>query len=59
MKNYIEKLAQSRQTVLIYLPGKGYVHARVESIDDDMVTIDPEKDTKTILHYTLVSVKQE
>jgi hypothetical protein len=59
MKEYIEKLAENRQTMLIFLPGKGYVHARIESIDDDMVTIDPEKDTKTIMHYTQVSVKQE
>lgn len=59
MKNFIEQLAQSRQTILIYVPDTGYIHARVESIDDDMVIIDPEKDRKVIMHYTQVTVKQD
>ena len=59
MKNYIEQLAQNRQALLVNVPGAGYVHARIESIDDDMVTIDPEKDTKIIMHYTQISVKQD
>jgi len=59
MKAFIERLVENRETVLVNVPGSGYVHARVESIQEDIVTIDPEKGSKIILHYTQFSVKLE
>ncbi len=59
MKEFIKRLAENQKTLLIHVPGKGYIHAKVKSIDDDLVTIDPEKDTKIVMHYSHFSAKQE
>jgi hypothetical protein len=59
MKEFIKRLVANQKTLLIHVPGKGFVHGKVESIDDDIVTIDPEKDTKIVMHYSRFSVKQE
>ena len=59
LKALIEHPAERNRTVLAYVPGKGYVWVRVVSIEDDMVTLDPEKGNRIILHYTQFSIKQE
>ena len=59
LKELIEQLAESNRTVLAYVPGKGYVWVKVASLEDDMVTLDPEKGNRVVLHYTRFSLKQE
>ena len=59
LKELIEHLADSNRTVLAHVPGKGYVWVKVASLEDDMVTLDPEKGNRVIIHYTHFSIKQE
>ena len=59
LKELIAHLAESKRPVLAYVPGKGYVWARVISIEDDMVTLDPEKGDRIVLHYTQFIMKQK
>jgi hypothetical protein len=59
LKELIAHLAESKRPVLAYVPLKGYVWARVVSLEDDMVTLDPEKDNRVVLHYTQFSIKQD
>ena len=59
MKAFIHRLVENQKTVLVFVPGKGYVYARVDSLDDDLVTLNPEKDERIIMHYTQFSMKAD
>lgn len=59
MKALIERLVENQRTVMVHIPGKGYTYAKVESLDDDLVTLNPEKEKKIIMHYTQFSVKED
>ena len=59
MKAFIHRLVENQRTVLVFVPGKGYVYARVDSLDDDLVTLNPEKDERIIMHYTQFSMKAD
>jgi hypothetical protein len=58
MKQAIQALATSSETVLVYLPGRGYVLGKVERLDDDVVTIKPETGNRVVLHYTCFSIER-
>ncbi len=59
MKAFIQRLVEHQRTVLVFVPGKGYVYARVDSLDDDLVTLNPEKHERIIIHYTQFSMKAD
>ena len=58
MKEIIEKLQENRETARLYIPDKGYVYAKVESLIDDVVTIDPESGNKIVIHYTQFAMER-
>ena len=59
MKEFIQHLVDSQRTVLVYIPGKGYMYSTVEALDDDRVILNPEEESKIILHYTQFLVKHD
>jgi hypothetical protein len=59
MKAFIQQLVDNQRTVLVFIPGKGYVYTRVDSLDDDLVTLNPEKDERVVMHYTQFSMKKD
>ena len=59
MKAFIQQLVENRKTVLAFVPGKGYVYTRIDSLDDDVVTLNPENDERIVMHYTQFSMKRD
>lgn len=57
MKGFIQQLVENQRTVLAFVPGKGYVYTKVDSLDDDVVTLNPEKEERIVMHYTQFSIK--
>lgn len=58
MQKVIQRLAQDGSEVKLYLPGRGYRIAVIESIDDDVVTIRPSAGNKVVMHYSLVVLER-
>jgi prefoldin subunit 5 len=59
MTEAIKKLADNGSTVLVHIPGKGYVYGKVVSLDDDVVIIKPEEGNRIIIHYTQFSIERD
>ena len=59
LKELISHFAESQRTVLVHIPSKGYMWAKVVSIEDDLVTLDPEKENRIVIHYSQFSIKEE
>ena len=59
MKEAIQKLVDEQITVMAYIPGKGYELTTVRSIDDDVVTLEPEDGSPVVIHYTKFSIERD
>ena len=58
MKEAIERLVRDGGEVKVYLSGRGYRLAVIESIDDDVVTIRPNTGNKVVIHYTAFTIER-
>ena len=58
LQEIIKRFVDDGGEVKVHIPGRGYRLVVIESIDDDMVTINPNKGNKVVLHYTAVVIER-
>ena len=59
MKEAIQKLVDNQATILMYIPATGYVFGKVHSLDDDVVTLQPDDGHAVVIHYTQFSLQRD
>lgn len=58
MKQAIQSAVDDGVELKVYLPGRGYRLAVIESLDDDVVTVKPNTGNKVVIHYTAFALER-
>ena len=59
MVEVITAFVKNKNEIRVVVPGIGEVLAKIESIDDDVVTLAPDQKPKVVLHYTQLIILRD
>jgi len=59
MTDIIKTFVDSQTTVSVYRPGSGFVLAKIEALDDDVVSITPQAGDRYIVHVSQFAVERD
>jgi len=59
MTQIIQAFVDNQTTVSVYRPGSGFTLAKIESLDDDVVSIKPQAGDRYIVHVSQFAVERD
>jgi len=59
MTEIIQAFIDGQTTVRVYRPGSGFGLAKIESLDDDVVSITPQSGDRYIIHVSQFAVERD